>query len=116
VQAGKRTDLNKNSSQYFHYHPQSNLAILTVENTSEREGTVTADLSKVKFDHLVLLTSHNNEENYSSKVGAEIEEYKQIPLTDRRWSVSLPAGQRFTWVLATDLPYDEGNPKAWGFS
>jgi hypothetical protein len=89
LQAGRRTDLNKNSCQYFHYHPESNLAILTVENTSDRAATVTADLSKVKFDHLLLLTSHNNEENYSNKLGAEIEEYKQIPLTDRRWSVSL---------------------------
>jgi len=116
VHNGKRTELNKNSCQYFHYHPQSNLAILTVENTSERDAAVTADLSKVKFDHLVLLTSHNNEDNYSNKVGAEIEEYKQIPLADRRWSVSLAGGHRFTWILATDLPYNEANPKTWGFN
>ena len=77
---------------------------------------MTADLSKVKFDHLVLLTSHNNEDNYSNKVGTEIEEYKQIPLTDRRWSVALPGGHRFTWILATDMAYDEANPKTWGFS
>lgn len=65
--------MNKFSAQYFFYHKESNLVILTVENTSDRDGTVTADLSKVKFDHLVLLTSHNNEEDYSNKVGAEIE-------------------------------------------
>ncbi len=61
--------MNKTSAQYFLYHPVSNLVVLTVENTSDRDGTVTTDLSKVKFDHLVLLTSHNNEEDYSNKVG-----------------------------------------------
>lgn len=116
VEVGKKTDLNKNSAQYFHYHPQSNLVILTVENTTDRESTVTADLSKVKFDALTLLTSHNNEENYSNKVGAEIDEYKQIPLNDKRWSVSLAAHQRFTWILATNQPYNEANPKNWGFN
>jgi hypothetical protein len=70
VTNGKRTDLNRTSVQYFYYHPESNLVILTVENTSDRDSTITADLSKVKFDHLVLLTSHNNEEDYSNKVGA----------------------------------------------
>jgi hypothetical protein len=116
LEAGRRTELSKSSCQHFHYHPPSNLAVLTVQNTSDRAATVTADLSRVKFDHLLLLTSHNNEENYSNKLPAEIEEYKQVPLTDRRWSVSLEGGQRFTWVLATDQPYDEANPKAWGFS
>ena len=77
---------------------------------------MTADLSRVKFDHLVLLTSHNNEEDYSNKVGAEIEEYKQIPLTDRRWAISLPGQHHFTWILAADQPYSEANPKSWGFA
>lgn len=69
VENGRRTDLNKNSAQYFLYQRESNLVVLTVENTSDRDSTVTADLSKVKFDHLILLTSHNNEEDYSNKVG-----------------------------------------------
>ena len=116
LQQGKRVDLNKNSAQYFLYHHDSNLIVLTVENTSQSDATVTADLSKVKLDHLVLLTSHNNEDNYSNKVGLEIDEYKQIPLTDRKWSVFLPGQHRFTWILATDQPFDESNPKSWGFN
>lgn len=116
VENGRRSDLNKTSAQYFYYHPESNLVILTVENTSDRDGTVTADLSKVKFDHLILLTSHNNEEDYSNKLGAEIEEYKQIPLHDKKWSVFLPGQHRFTWILAAEEPYSEANPKSWGFN
>ena len=69
----------------------------------------------MKLDNLVLLTSHNNEDNYSSKVGAEIEEYKHIHITDRRRSATLPAHSRFTWVLATDEPYNSANPAKWGF-
>jgi hypothetical protein len=116
VSSGRRSDLNKTTAQYFTYHPESNLVLLTVENTSERDGNATADLTKVKLDHLVLLTSHNNEDNYSSKVGTEIEEYKHIPITDRRWTASLPAHARFTWVLAADEPYNPSNPEKWGFS
>lgn len=52
--------MNKNSAQYFLYHHDSNLIVLTVENMSQNDATVTADLSKVKLDHLILLTSHNN--------------------------------------------------------
>ena len=76
VESGRRTDLNKTSAQYFLYQRESNLVVLTVENASDRDGNVTADLSKVKFDNLILLTSHNNEEDYSNKVGTEIDEYK----------------------------------------
>ena len=116
VENGRRTDINKTSAQYLFYQHESNLIILSVENTSDRDATVTADLSKVKFDHLLLLTSHNNEEDYNNKVGEEIDEYKQASITDRRWSVSLAGHQRFTWVLAADEPYDDANPKKWGFA
>lgn len=34
LQQGKRVDLNKNAAQYFLYQPDSNLIVLTVENTS----------------------------------------------------------------------------------
>jgi hypothetical protein len=61
VNSGRRTELGRNAAQYFLYHPESNLVILTVENTTDRDSTVTIDLSKVKFDHLTLLTAHNNE-------------------------------------------------------
>jgi hypothetical protein len=71
-----------------------------VENTSDRESTTTADLTRVKLDHLALLTSHSNEENYSNKSGAEIEEYKGIALTDRRWSILLKPRERHTWIFA----------------
>ena len=77
---------------------------------------MSADLSRVKLEKLMLVTSHNNEDNYSGKVSAEIEEYKQIPLVDRRWNVVLDAGERFTWVFSTVEPYNVGNLKAWGFS
>jgi hypothetical protein len=61
VNSGRRTELGRNAAQYILYHPESNLVILTVENTTDRDSTVTIDLSKVKFDHLTLLTAHNNE-------------------------------------------------------
>jgi hypothetical protein len=63
--------------------------LYTIQNTSDRASNVTADLSKVRLDTLALLSSHNNEDNYSNKVGSEVDEYKQIPLHDRRWTVNL---------------------------
>ncbi|GEM_PF-2771928 len=116
VSNGKRTDLNKTTIQYFLYHPESNLILLTVENATDRDTSAIADLSRVKFDHLVLLTSYNNEENYGGKIAAEIEEYKHIPLTDRRWQVNLGPRERFTWILAADQAYNPENPRAWGFN
>jgi len=68
IENGKRTELTKTSAQYLLYHPDSNLVLITVENTSERTGMSTIDLTKIKFDHLVLLTSHSNAENYGGKL------------------------------------------------
>lgn len=70
LSSGRKTDLGRNAAQYFLYHAESNLVILTVQNTTNSDSTVTVDLSRVKFDHLTLLTAHNNEENYSNKVGS----------------------------------------------
>jgi len=92
------------------------LVILTVENTSDRETTTSADMTRVKLDHLALLTSHSNEDNYSNKIGVEIEEYKGIPITDRRWSLLLKPHEKHTWILAADEPYHPENPKNWGFN
>lgn len=68
VDNGKRTDLSKTAAQYFSYHRESNCIIITVENTSNREGRTSIDLSRAKFDSVTLISGHNNEENYSEKV------------------------------------------------
>lgn len=86
---GKRVDTSKTTSQYTTYHPQSNLILITILNTSPREGRANIDLSKAKLDNLTLISGHNNEENYSEKVLQEIDEYKQSALSDRRWGVNL---------------------------
>ena len=115
VANGQRSEPSKTSAQYSSYHPESNCIILTVENTSNRDGRVTLDLSKAKFDNVNLISGHNNEENYSEKVSHEIDDYKQAPLSDKRWAVHLEAGQKFTWVLAARQACDEGSARSWGF-
>lgn len=112
---GRRTELNKTTAQYLTYHHESNTVLITVENTSNREGRASIDLTRAKLDSLTLLTSHNDEDNYAEKVGYEIDDYKQSALNDRRWGVQLEAGQRFTWVLAAREAYNESNLRAWGF-
>jgi hypothetical protein len=77
---------------------------------------VTLDLTRAKLDNLTLVSGHNNEENYSEKAVHEIDEYKNGPLSDKRWAVSLEGGSRFTWVLASRVAYSESNPKSWGFN
>ncbi|CAM6002506.1 unnamed protein product, partial [Sphagnum balticum] len=111
---GNRTDVGKNG-QYVLYHQDSNLLLVTVENISDNSTNITQDFSRVKFDHLVLLNSRDNQENYANRVSSEVEEYKAYPLEDRRWTVSLGAHERFTWVLSTDLDYEASNIQAWGF-
>jgi hypothetical protein len=90
--------------------------LITVENTSNREGRASIDLTRTKLDSLTLISSHNNEDNYAEKVGYEIDDYKQSAMSDRRWGVQLEAGQRFTWVLAAREAYNEGNLRVWGFN
>jgi hypothetical protein len=102
---GNRVDTSKTSAQYNSYHAESNLILITVENTSNREGRAIVDLTKAKLENVTLISGHNNEENYSEKVGYEIEEYKQAPLSEKRWTVNLEAGHRFTWVLASKESY-----------
>ena len=116
VENGKKTELSKTSTQYFSYHRESNCIIITVENTSNKEGRTNIDLSRAKLDSVSLISGHNNEENYSEKVTQEIDDYKQAPLSDKRWSAHLEAGGRFTWVLAARQAYTESNARAWGFN
>lgn len=89
VDQGKRTDLSKTTAQYTLYHRESNCVLITVENTSSREGKSGIDLTRAKLDSLTLISGHNNEENYSEKVGYEIDDYKNAPLDNRRWEVYL---------------------------
>jgi hypothetical protein len=116
VDNGRRSELSKTATQYFSYHRESNCILITVENTSNREGRTTIDLSRAKFDNVTLISGHNNEENYSEKVSYEIDDYKQAPLSDKRWGAYLEAGSRFTWVLAARQVYNESNARAWGFN
>lgn len=104
-----------NRSEYFLYHEPSNLVVVTVENETERETIVSQDYSKINFGSLILLNSKDTEENYSNKIGYEVEEYKHSANEDRRWRVTLGPHETFTWVISTDLPFNENNVKAWGF-
>ena len=100
VSQGKRTDLNKTTAQYLSYHRESNCVLITVENISGLESRAQIDLTRAKLDQLNLISGHNNEDNYAEKVGYEIDDYKQLALTDKRWAVNLEGHQKFTWVLA----------------
>lgn len=116
VSQGKRTELSKTTAQYVSYHRESNCVLITVENTSNREGRGQVDLTRAKLEQLTLISGHNNEDNYAEKVGYEIDDYKQIPLTDKKWAVSLEGEHKFTWVLAAGEAYNEANLRAWGFN
>lgn len=105
VDHGRKTD-SKGQIQYSSYQREGNLFILTLENSASRQAKVTLDLSRAKLDKVTLISGHNNEENYSEKVSYEIDDYKNIPLSDKRWGVYLEAGQRFTWVLASSEAYN----------
>ena len=113
VNYGKKTD-SKGSVQYSSYQRESNLILITLENSGNRQSKHNIDLSRAKLDNVTLISGHNNEDNYSEKVSYEIDDYKQSALNDRRWAVYLEAGQRFTWVLASKQPYNEGNARSWG--
>jgi len=82
------TDQNKNVSQYLSYEPSSNCVVVTLSNTTKKKQQAAVDFSGVRLHELTLLTSHNQQENYSNKVGQEIEEYKH-PNTNEQWSVNL---------------------------
>ena len=116
VEHAKRNEISRTTAQYTSYHRESNCILITVENTSPREGRSGIDLSRAKLDKVSVLSGHNNEDNYSDKVAYEIDEYKQAALSDRRWTVQLESGQRFTWVLAAHEAYNEGNLRGWGFN
>lgn len=61
VTNGKRVETSKTSAQYITYHPESNLILITAENTSTKETRVNVDLSKAKLDNVTLISGHNNE-------------------------------------------------------
>ena len=86
-----------------------------MENNSDRPSNASWEVGKTDLNKLVLLTCHNNEENYCNKVGLEIDDYKQAATYDRKWSVYLEPQARFTWVLAPEEAYNEANPRKWGF-
>ena len=114
LEEGRRTDQGRNISQYFLYEPFSNTVVATVENNSERASNASWEIGRNDLNKLVLLTCHNNEDNYSNKVGTEVEDYKASATYDRKWSVYLEPHARFTWVLAPEEPYKESNPRSWG--
>ena len=52
------------------------------------------------MDKATLLSSHNNQDDYSDKDGFEIDNFKLTPYTNKRWNVELEEGQNFTLVFA----------------
>ena len=67
VDNGRKTD-SKGSVQYFSYQRESNLFLITLENSGSRQTKLNIDLSRAKLDKVTLISGHNNEDNYSEKV------------------------------------------------
>lgn len=71
LESGKRSSLG-HCNQFIQHHKESNLILVTADNTSDRDYLFQQDFSKVIWNSLLLLNAKNNEENYENLTGAEI--------------------------------------------
>lgn len=72
LETGKRSALG-HCNQYAQHHKESNLVLITADNTSDRDYLFQQDLSKVAWNSLLLLNAKNNEETYENMTSSEIE-------------------------------------------
>lgn len=99
LESGKRSSLG-HCNQYIQHHKESNLVLITADNTSDRDYLFQQDLSKVTWNNLMLLNAKNNEENYENLTGSEIDEFKISANENRKWAVSIEPRGQFTWVIS----------------
>ena len=114
LESGKRSALG-HCNQFVQHHKESNLILVTADNTSDRDYLFQQDFSKVAWNSLLLLNAKNNEENYENLTGSEIDEFKNSANENRKWSVSIEPKGQFTWVISTSEDYDADSFKKWGF-
>ena len=60
VATGKSSSIG-NAVQYSQYHKESNLILITVDNSSQKEQILSQDFSRVNWNNLLLLNAKNNE-------------------------------------------------------
>jgi hypothetical protein len=101
LESGKRSALG-HCNQFIQHHKESNLILVTADNTSDRDYLFQQDFSKVNWNNLLLLNAKNNEETYENLTGNEIDDFKNSANENRKWSVSIAAKGQFTWVISTD--------------
>jgi hypothetical protein len=114
LETGKRSALG-HCNQFVQHHKESNLVLVTADNTSERDYLFQQDFSKVTWNTLLLLNAKNNEETYENLTGSEIEDFKNSANENRKWSVSIGVKGQFTWVISTSEEYSEDSFRKWGF-
>lgn len=88
VATGKSSSLG-NVLQFVQHHKESNLVLITVDNSTEKDQFVSQDFSRVNWNNLLLLNARNNEETYENMTGSETEDYKNSSNANRKWSVSV---------------------------
>jgi hypothetical protein len=60
LETGKRSALG-NCDQYIQHHKETNLVLVTADNTSDKDYLFNQDFSKINWETLLLLTAKNNE-------------------------------------------------------
>jgi hypothetical protein len=60
LETGKRSALG-HVNQYIQHHRETNLVLVTADNTSEKDYLFQQDFSKVAWNTLLLLNAKNNE-------------------------------------------------------
>lgn len=63
LDTGKRSALGY-CNQYIQHHKESNLVLVTADNTSDKDYLFQQDFTKVNWNSLLLLNAKNNEETY----------------------------------------------------
>jgi hypothetical protein len=101
-------------NEYTLYHEDSNLIIVTAENTGD-DSNYTLDLTKVAFDNLTLINGRSQEENFKGKTKEELTSMKKDSSKNKRWSTFLKAGGKYTWVISTNEPYHPDNLRKYKF-
>jgi len=102
-------------SQHVQHHKETNLVLITAENESEKQQLFTQDFSKVNWDTLLLLNAKNSEETYENLTNEETDNLKHDANSNRKWTVSIPPHESYTWIISTNEEYNPENYRRWGF-
>jgi hypothetical protein len=69
LESGKRSSLG-HCNQFIQHHKESNLVLVTADNTSDKDYLFNQDFTKVNWNTLLLLNAKNNEETYENLTGS----------------------------------------------